>query len=208
MQPDKSGDGKIHELRQGRKTGDEIALLLGVCRSTVFRAIRKLGLSRLSSLVPKPPVHRYEWDSAGDMLHVDIKRLGKIDGIGHRKAGTRQGKRRKPGWEYLLVCVDDASCVAYTAIHEDETAASAVEFLWFAVAWYKQHGIKVKRVLTDNGACYKFLQITFATFKHIGNSYLAHDNQIASICTVIYSMFLQFPLMFLRNDARQKTLPD
>ena len=89
------------------------------------------------------------------MLHVDIKRLGKIDGFGHRKAGTHQVKRRKPGWEYIHVCVDDASRVAYTAILADETAESAMEFLWFAVAWYKQHGIKVKRVLTDNGACYK-----------------------------------------------------
>ncbi len=82
---------------------------------------------------------------------LDIKRLGKIDGIGHRKAGTRQVKRRKPGWEYLHVCEDDASRMAYTAIHADETAESAVEFLWFAVAWYKRYGIKVKRVLTDNG---------------------------------------------------------
>ena len=146
---------QIHELRIARKTGDEIALLLGLRRSTVFRALRKLGLSRLSSLEPKPPVQRYEWDSPGDMLHVDIKRLGKIDGIGHRKAGTRQVKRRRPGWEYLHVCVDDASRLAYTAIHADETAESAVEFLWCAVAWYKQHGIEVKRVLTDNGACYK-----------------------------------------------------
>ncbi len=146
---------QIHELRITRKTGDEIALLLGLRRSTVFRALRKLGLSRLSPLEPKPPVQRYEWDSPGDMLHVDIKRLGKIDGIGHRKAGTRQVKRRRPGWEYLHVCVDDASRLAYTAIHADETAESAVEFLWCAVAWYKQHGIEVKRVLTDNGACYK-----------------------------------------------------
>ena len=146
---------QIHELRKGRKTGDEIARLLGLHRSTVFRTLRKLGLSRLASLEPNPPVQRYEWESPGDMLHVDIKRLGKIDGVGHRKAGTRQVKRRKPGWEYLHVCVDDASRVAYTAIHPDETAESAVEFLWFAVAWYKQHGIKVKRVLTDNGACYK-----------------------------------------------------
>ena len=89
----------MHELRQGRKTGDEIALLLGLCRSTEFRALRKLGLFRLSSLEPKPSVQRYEWASPPDMLHVDMKRLGKIDGIGHRKAGTRQVKRRKLGWD-------------------------------------------------------------------------------------------------------------
>lgn len=146
---------RIRELRIGRKTGDEIALLLGLCRSTVFRALRKLGLSRLASLEPKPAVRRYEWDNPGDMLNVDIKRLGKIDGMGHRKAGIRQVQRQKSGWEYLHVCVDGASRLAYTAIHADETSESAVEFLWCAVALYKQHGIKVKRVLTDNGACYK-----------------------------------------------------
>ena len=89
------------------------------------------------------------------MLHVEIKRLGKIDGVGHRKAVTRQVKRRKPSWEYLHVCVDEASWLAYTAIHAAETAESAVGFLWFAVAWYKDHGIKVKQFPTDNGACYK-----------------------------------------------------
>lgn len=87
--------------------------------------------------------------------HLDIKRLGKIDGVGHKKAGTRQVRRRHPGWEYLHVCVDDASRAAYTAVLPDETAESAIEFLWFAVAWYSAHGIKVERVLTDNGACYK-----------------------------------------------------
>ena len=88
------------------------------------------------------------------MLHIDIKRLGKIDGVGHRKAGTRQVCRRRPGWEYLHVCIDDASRVAYTAIHPDETAESAVEFLWHAVAWYAARGMKIERILTDNGSCY------------------------------------------------------
>ena len=89
------------------------------------------------------------------MLHLDIKRLGEIDGFGHRKVGARQVHRRRPGWEYLHVCVDGASRLAYVAIFSDETAESAVKFLWFAVAWYASHGIKVERVLTDNGACYK-----------------------------------------------------
>ncbi|MBD5416138.1 MAG: transposase family protein [Desulfovibrio sp.] len=136
-------------------TVDEIALLPTLCRSTVFRALRKLGFSRLSPFELKPKVQYYEWASPGDMLHLDINCLGKIDGIGHRKDGTRQVKRRKPGWEYLHVCEDNAPQVAYTAIHADETEKPAIEFLWFAVTWYKQHGIKVKRVLTDNRACYK-----------------------------------------------------
>lgn len=145
----------IVALRKERLTGDEIALRLGFCRSSVFRALRKFGCSRLSSLEEKEPVQRYQWEKPGQMLHLDIKRLGKIDGVGHKKTGTRQVRRRRPGWEYLHVCVDDASRAAYTAIFPDETAESAIEFLWFAVAWYASHGIKVERILTDNGACYK-----------------------------------------------------
>ena len=145
----------ILSLRKERLTGDDIALQLGLCRSSVFRALRKLGCSRLSSLEEKEPVQRYQWEKPGQMLHLDIKRLGKIDGVGHIKAGTRQVCRRRPGWEYLHVCVDDASRVAYTSILPDESAESAIEFLWFAVTWYASHGIKVERVLTDNGSCYK-----------------------------------------------------
>ena len=147
--------GRIYALRRERLTGDEIALRLELCRSSVFRALRKLGCSRLSSLEEKKPIQRYQWEKPGQMLHLDIKRLGKIDGVGHRKTGTRQVCRRRPGWEYLHVCVDDASRAAYTAVLPDETAESAIEFLWFAVAWYASHGIKVERVLTDNGSCYK-----------------------------------------------------
>lgn len=147
--------GTIRSLRKERLSGDEIAERLGICRSSIFRALRKLGCSRLSSLEAKKQIVRYQWEKPGQMLHLDIKRLGKIDGVGHKKAGTRQVRRRRPGWEYLHVCVDDASRAAYTAILPDETADSAVEFLWFAVAWYASHGIQVERVLTDNGACYK-----------------------------------------------------
>lgn len=146
---------RVWALRKERLTGDEIALRLGFCRSSVFRVLRKLGSSRLSSLEEREPVLRYQWEKPGQMLHLDIKRLGKIDGVGHRKAGTRQVRRRRPGWEYLHVCIDDASRAAYTMVLPDETAESAVEFLWFAVAWYASHGITIERVLTDNGACYK-----------------------------------------------------
>ena len=147
--------GEIFFLRQKRLTGDAIAARLGCGRSSVFRALRKLDCSRLASLEVKPPVRRYQWEKPGQMLHLDIKRLGKIDGVGHRKAGTRQVYRRRPGWEYLHVCIDDASRMAYTAIYPDETAESAVEFLWHAVAWYAECGMRIERVLTDNGACYK-----------------------------------------------------
>jgi transposase len=145
----------VFRLRKERLTGDEIALRLGLCRSSVFRALRRLGCSRLSSLEPKEPVQRYQWEKPGQMLHLDVKKLGKIDGVGHRKVGLGNARRRHPGWEYLHVCVDDASRAAYTAILPDETAESAVEFLWFAVAWYASHGTTIERVLTDNGSCYR-----------------------------------------------------
>lgn len=125
--------GKVFALRKQRLTGDDIAASLGLSRSTVFRILRKLDCARLSSLEEKLPVRRYQWEKPGQMLHLDIKRLGKIDGVGHRKTGTRQVPRRRPGWEYLHVCVDDASRVACTGIYPDETAESAVEFLWCAV---------------------------------------------------------------------------
>ena len=145
----------IFNLRKKRLTGDEIALQLGLCRSSVFRALRKFGYSRLSSLEEKEPVQRYQWEKPGQMLHLDVKKLGKIDGVGHRILGKEHARRRRPGWEYLHVCVDDASRAAYTAILPDETAESAIEFLWFAVSWYASHGIKVERILTDNGSCYR-----------------------------------------------------
>lgn len=144
----------IWTLRKERLMGDELALRLGFCRSSVFRALRKLDSSRLSSLEEKAPTVRYQWERPGQMLHLDIKRLGKIAGIGHKKAGTRQVRRRL-GWEYLHVCIDDASRLAYLAIFSDETADSAVDFLWSVVAWYASHGLKIEWVLTDNGSCYR-----------------------------------------------------
>ena len=128
---------------------------VGTWPQLCFSRLVQACCSRLVSLEVKPPVRRYQWEKPGQMLHIDIRRLGKIDGVGHRKAGTRQVCRRRPGWEYSHVCIDDASRVACTAIHPDETAESAVEFLWHAVAWYTAQGMKVERTLTDNGACYK-----------------------------------------------------
>ena len=90
---------QIFALRRERQTGDEIALRLGLCRSSIFRVLRKLGCSKLSSLEPKEPVQRYQWEKPGQMLHLDIKKLGKIDGVGHRKSSRLIARRRRPGWE-------------------------------------------------------------------------------------------------------------
>lgn len=141
--------------------GADIAAKTGVSPATVSRVLRRAGLSRLRDLEPAEPVRRYEREHPGDMIHLDIKRLGKFERTGHRITGRRTGqstqrsKRAGPGWEYVHVCVDDASRLAFSQVHPDEKAVSAVAHLHSAVAWSASMGITVARVMTDNGSCYK-----------------------------------------------------
>ena len=147
---------RIVELRKKRLLGREIARRVRRPHSTVARILASQGLGRLTALEPKPPVVRYEHPEPGDMLHLDIKKLGKFTGAGHRrtdlKSDWRTGGR---GWEFVHVCVDDHSRVAYLEVLEDERQESAVEFLRRTVAWYRARGVTVRRVLTDNGSCYR-----------------------------------------------------
>jgi transposase InsO family protein len=145
----------IDKLRRQLLTGDTIAIRLSISRSLVYRALKRLGLSRLTNLNPRPAAQPYEWALPGQMLHMDIKKLGKIDGTGHWAIGREKAKRKHPGWEYLHVCVDDHTRLAYTAIMPDEKKESAIAFLQQAHAWYKSLGIKVERLLTDNGGAYR-----------------------------------------------------
>ncbi|MGD8561701.1 MAG: IS481 family transposase, partial [Desulfarculaceae bacterium] len=145
----------IAGMRRMRMSGPQIALFLCLPFSTVGLELRRLGLNKLSVLEPRPPVIRYEHKAPGDMIHLDIKKLGRIDGVGHRITGDRSKPRRKPGWEYLHVCVDDNSRSAYTEMLPDEKAISAACFLIRTVDWYRRQGITVKRVMTDNGGCYR-----------------------------------------------------
>lgn len=152
---------RIIALRRQRLTGDHIAAKTGVSPATVSRVLRRAGLSRMRDLEPAMPERRYEYGAPGGLIHLDIKRLGKFDRVGHRITGNRTGqstqrsRRDGPGWEYVHVCIDDHSRLSFTQIHPDERAVSAVAHLQAAVAWYASMGIKVIRVLTDNGACYK-----------------------------------------------------
>jgi transposase InsO family protein len=153
---------RIIELRRLRWTGKHIALEVGVSPATVSRVLRPAGLSRLKDLEPKPPERRYQYKDPGDMIHLDIKKLGRIERPGHRVTGDRRGQstpRSGPkdgyGWEYLHVCVDDASRIAFTEIHADEKKQSANAFLAAAVAYYRGLGITITRVMTDNGSCYR-----------------------------------------------------
>lgn len=147
----------IEALRRQRLSGPAIARRLGLPGSTVGAALRRLGLSRLAALDPRPPVIRYERNHPGELIHIDIKKLGRIDGIGHRITGDRHGQssKRGTGWEYVHVAVDDTSRLAYTELLPSERKDSAVAFTRRALAWFQSHGIAVERVMTDNGSAYK-----------------------------------------------------
>lgn len=146
---------EIERLRRTRMTGPQIARQLAMPRSTVGAVLRRLGLGRLSALDPKPPVVRYERAAPGELIHIDTKKLGRIDGIGHRITGDRRGQKKGIGWDLVHVCIDDASRLAYTEILPDEKKASACAFLTRALAFFQSHGVTVERVMTDNGSAYR-----------------------------------------------------
>src|SRR6516162_6987087 len=151
----------VEALRRQRYSGKQIAAELAISPATVSRILRRLGLNRLSALEPAEPIRRYERQHPGELIHIDIKKLGKFSRIGHRITGDRQGssnlrsRSQGPGWEYVHVCIDDASRIAFSQVMKDEKKGSAVAFLKAAVAYYASLGVTVERVMTDNGACYK-----------------------------------------------------
>jgi transposase InsO family protein len=146
---------QVEALRRQRFTGKQIAAEVGVSPATVSRILRRLGLNRIAALEPAEPVRRYERQHPGELIHIDIKKLGRFDRIGHRITGDRQSNSRGAGWEFVHVCIDDASRLAFSQILPDEKKGSAVAFLKAAVAYYASLGVKVARVMTDNGSCYK-----------------------------------------------------
>ena len=148
--------GEIEALRRERLTGAAIAARLGMARSTVGLVLRRLGLGRLKSLEPPIPILRYERALPGEMIHLDIKKLGRFEVEGHRITGDRrQGRSRKAGWDFLHVCVDDASRLAYTEVLPSERKEDTTAFLERALAWLARHGVTVERVMTDNGSAYR-----------------------------------------------------
>jgi transposase InsO family protein len=151
-------------LRRLRMTGAEIACCLAMALSTVSAVLLRVGLGRLSRLDPPEPPNRYERRHPGELVHVDVKKLGRIPAgrAGHRVHGQRRLQRnpvkdgkRAVGWEFVHVCVDDATRLAYVEVLGDEKATTAVAFLTRAIAFYRRHGITVERVMSDNGACYR-----------------------------------------------------
>ncbi len=147
---------EIEQLRRQRMSGPRIAQALGMAVSTVGVVLRRLGLGKLANLDPKPEVIRYERAAPGEMIHLDIKKLGRFDKAGHRATGDRQaGRSYRAGWDFLHVCVDDASRLAYTEILPSERKEDTTAFLERALAWLARHGIAVERVMTDNGSAYR-----------------------------------------------------
>ncbi len=146
----------IEALRRQRHTGTQIAGEAGVSPATVSRILRRLGLNRIRDLEPAEPVRRYERAAPGEMIHIDIKKLGRFSKIGHRITGNKTGYShcRGLGWEFVHVCIDDHSRLAFSEVRLGQTAEDAVAFLKAAVAYYKSLGVTVTRVMTDNGGCY------------------------------------------------------
>jgi len=145
---------QVEVLRRQRWTGVRIAQATGLSRATVSRILVRLKLNKIGMLEPVRPVVRYEHAAAGDLLHVDIKKLARIAKPGHRITGNPQHETRGAGWEFLYVAVDDHSRLAYVAMMPDEKAISAAQFLTQAVEYFARHGIQVRRVMSDNGPCF------------------------------------------------------
>jgi len=145
----------IIELRHKRLTQARIAQALGVSKSTVGRVLKRAGLSLLSDLEPAQPLVRYEHEAPGDMLHIDIKKLGRIERPSHRVTGDRTDRSRGAGWEFLFVAVDDHARIGFTAMHPDEKTGSAIAFLRSAVTYYAKLGVTIRRLLTDNGSAFR-----------------------------------------------------
>lgn len=155
----------IAALRRLRFTGPEIAELLAMATSTVSAVLNRIGLGKLSRLEPPEPVRRYEKRRPGELLHIDVKKLGRIEhGAGHRVTGKRRhnphrtdaaGRQRKQvGWEFVHICVDDATRLAFAEVLANERAVTAIGFLRRCLAFYRSHGVGVERVMTDNGSAY------------------------------------------------------
>jgi transposase InsO family protein len=158
--------GAILALRRLRMTAAEIAELLSMPLSTVSAVLRRCGLGRLSRLSPPEPPNRYERSRPGELIHVDVKKLGRILKPGHRVTGSKRGQQRSrvggptgrrvgvAGWEFVHIAIDDHSRLAYAEVLADERAATAVAFLRRALRFFAAHGIGVERVMSDNGSPY------------------------------------------------------
>jgi len=151
----------VEALRRQRRTQAAIAALTGLSPATVSRILRRRGLSLLSAIEPAAPRPRYERATPGEIIHIDIKKLGRFNAVGHRITGERtrhanpRSRAAAPGWEYVHIAIDDHSRIAFSQVLADEKKTSAVAFLEATVSRYRQLGITVAGIMTDNGSCYR-----------------------------------------------------
>jgi transposase InsO family protein len=157
---------EITALRLQRRTGRFIARQLRVSGATVSRVLRRAKLSRWRELEPRAPVRRYERERPGELLHLDTKKLGRITHIGHRITGDRSGSYGKAGWEFVHVAIDDHSRLALASVATNECGDTASAFLESAVAHFQQRGVRIERVMTDNGSAYLSHAFRDACCKH------------------------------------------
>lgn len=145
----------IVELRRRLLTQARIAKSVGLSVSTVSRVLKRAGISKLSDLIPAEPIVRYEHARPGDLLHIDTKKLGRIERMGHRITGDPRDNTNGAGWEFLFVAVDDHARIGFTDMYLDEGRASAVQFLENTVAYFRSLGVRARRLLTDNGSAFR-----------------------------------------------------
>ena len=148
-------EAAIVALRRTRATAWQISTALRVPRSTVTRVLARAGLHRVALLEPSAPVQRYVWPHVGDLLHIDLKRLGRVVGIGHRIHGDRRRRSRKAGWEFLHVAIDDATRLTYAEVLVADDALACAAFLRRTLTWFRRRGVQIRRLLTDNGRVYR-----------------------------------------------------
>jgi transposase InsO family protein len=140
--------------REHRMASPAIARQLRLPHSTVCRILQRAGISKLRDLDPPEPANRYERARPGELVHVDIKKLGKFDRAGKRFTGDQRRRTQRYGWEFVHVCIDDATRIAYVEVLEDELGPTCARFLERAIAWFASLGIRVERVMSDNGGGY------------------------------------------------------
>jgi len=145
----------IVALRQTRATAWQISAALRMPRSTVTRVLARVGLNRVALVEPTGPVQRYEWPHVGDLLHIDLKRLGRVVGIGHRIHGDRRRRARRVGWEFLHVAIDDATRLTYAEVLAADDAGACAAFLRRTLTWFRRRGVRIRRLLTDNAMTYR-----------------------------------------------------
>jgi transposase InsO family protein len=199
-------------LRRLRMTAAEIAETLSMPLSTVSVVLRRIGLGRLSRLEPPQPANRYERERPGELVHVDVKKLGRIGRPGHRVNGDRRTRSRGIGWEFVHIAIDDATRLAYVEVLTDEKATTAAAFLRRAVAHFGERGIRVERVLTDNGACYRSIVHALACktlgLKHLRTRpYRPRTNGKAERFIRTLLAGWAYGAVYGTSDQRQRALP-